>query len=404
MELQNCRVPNEVGGTIDLILGIRYNNIAPKVIHTLDSELMIYSINLETHDPSINAAIGGPHKSFSAIVNYNGGVSKVQHSLQILYVTLDNFKKYGPPSVPVFPSSVKDQLVRQYYYQAEFGPILENSGCFQTEFGPFCKRSEFDGIHSNGSLPNDIWDDSVPFPENMTEYRPFPENQTKSRPFSANWSDLASDHKNQVYYVGDEKVCSKSSSFELISELFDEEIPEKDDYEPHTLHTCCNVTEEESLRDLKFWYKQIEAGTSVDYRCPECRECLRCKNSDNTDKISLREEVEQKAIEDSVHFDRQNRKIMVNLPKRGSEEFFLSSNRDIALKVYRKICEKASKGEDIRQEINIAFEKLFKNGHAVYLSDLDRDTMDKFINKPIQHYLPWRLVWKTDSVTLSAGV
>ena len=56
----------------------------------------------------------------------------------------------------------------------------------------------------------------------------------------------------------------------------------------------------------------------------------------------MREEVEQKAVEDSVTFDRVNNKVMVNLPRRGREEFFLSSNRDIALKVYRRICEKTS--------------------------------------------------------------
>ena len=59
--LQNCCVPPQIGGNVDIILGIRYNNVAPKAIHALESGLTIYSINLETHDPSINAAIGGPH-------------------------------------------------------------------------------------------------------------------------------------------------------------------------------------------------------------------------------------------------------------------------------------------------------------------------------------------------------
>ena len=90
---------------------------------------------------------------------------------------------------------------------------------------------------------------------------------------------------------------------------------------------------------------------------------------------------------------------MINLPKRGAEEFFLSSNRDIALKVYKKICEKASKSEETRQEIVTAFEKLFRNGHAAYLEDLHVSELSKFINKPVQHFLPWRLVWKADSIS-----
>ena len=42
--LQNCFVPPQVGGNIDLILGIRYNNVAPRPIHSLESGLTIYSI------------------------------------------------------------------------------------------------------------------------------------------------------------------------------------------------------------------------------------------------------------------------------------------------------------------------------------------------------------------------
>ena len=99
----------------------------------------------------------------------------------------------------------------------------------------------------------------------------------------------------------------------------------------------------------------MEAGTTVEYRCPTCRECSKCKNSDVTEKVSLREEVEQKAVEESVYFDRYNKKVMVNLPKRGAEEFFLSSNKDIAMKVYKKICDKAAKNQETKLEINAAF-------------------------------------------------
>ena len=324
--LQNCCVPQEIGGKIDIILGIRYNNIAPKVIHTLESGLTIYSINLETHDSKINAAIGGTHSSFSSIVNYNGGLSKVGQSLQTLYITLENYKRYGPPSIPVFPVAKGDKSIQQFYYNSEFG------SCFSTQPEFFEDLGYADSDSSLEETDNSI----------------------------------------------QEIKCEEAQVIQ---------------------HTCCNVDEEYNLHDLKFWFKQVEAGTTVDYRCPDCRECIRCKNSDSTEKVSLREEVEQKLIEDSVHFDRENKKVMVNLPKRGEEEFFLSSNRDIAYKVYQKICDKASKNEEIKFEINKAFEKLFKNGHAVYLSDVPQSTLDKFMQKPVQHFLPWRLVWKADSLT-----
>ena len=229
--LQSCCVPPEVGGTVDIILGIRYNNIAPKVIHTLESGLTIYSISLETHDPLVNAAIGGPHRSFSSIVNYHGGLSRVSQSLQTLYIQLENFKRYGPPSIPVMPLNENELHLRQFYVEKEFG---------------FCPQTQVKELEL----------DFIP-------------------------------------------VASEKFSHEEANPL------------SVLSHSCCqsscHYSEEDGLRDLKYWYRQMEGGTTVDYRCPNCRECIKCKNSDNTDKISLREEIEQKAVEDSVHFDRENK-------------------------------------------------------------------------------------------------
>ena len=50
-------------------------------------------------------------------------------------------------------------------------------------------------------------------------------------------------------------------------------------------------------------------------------------------------------------------------------------------------------------EINAAFEKLFRNGQAAYFTDLGKERVEKFINKPVQYYLPWRVVYKADSLT-----
>ena len=362
--LQNCRVPSEIGGNVDIILGIRYNNLAPKVIHTLETGLTIYSINLETHDKSINAAIGGPHQSFSSIVNYNGGLSKVSQSLQILYLTLENFKKYGPPSIPVLPLSEKDMQIRQQFISEEFG------FCYDTQkndldLKDFCFDDELSSEHcevdSDGQY-HAVINSNVTSPQ-----------------------AVSSDGGDQYHVVTAHSCCHHKVA--------------ANSHQDVAAHTSCNYIEDENLRDLKFWFKQLEAGTTVDYRCPDCRECVRCKNSDTTDKISLREEIEQKAVEDSVNFDRHNDRILINLSKRGTEEFFLTSNRDIALKVFRKICEKASNNIETKQEIVAAFEKLFQNGHAAYLCDVDESDLSKFMNKPVQHYLPWRLVWKSDSLS-----
>ena len=63
------------------------------------------------------------------------------------------------------------------------------------------------------------------------------------------------------------------------------------------------------------------------------------------------------------------------------------------------ICTKASKSEGMKLQISKAFEKLFANDHAVFVEDLGKEDLDKFVNKVVQYYLPWRVVWKLDSLT-----
>ena len=139
----------------------------------------------------------------------------------------------------------------------------------------------------------------------------------------------------RMYFFQEEyDICGQ---LDILDDLYlhedDELVPDDEDQRAggtvdDIVHTCCTsfAEEESKLRDMKHWYKQIEGGTTVEYICPSCRECSKCKNSDTTEKISLREEVEQKAVEDSVHFDRENKKVMVELPKRGEEDFFLTSD------------------------------------------------------------------------------
>ena len=48
-----------------------------------------------------------------------------------------------------------------------------------------------------------------------------------------------------------------------------------------------------------------------------------------------------------------------------------------------------------------AFQKLFDNGHAVLLKDLPKETIEAIMSKTVQHFIPWRLVFK-DSVSTPA--
>ena len=48
-----------------------------------------------------------------------------------------------------------------------------------------------------------------------------------------------------------------------------------------------------------------------------------------------------------------------------------------------------------------AFKKLFDNGHAIFLKDLPKESIEAIMSKTVQYFIPWRLVFK-DSVSTPA--
>ena len=322
--LQNCKVPAEVGGEIDVIIGSKYNSVSPTPVHSLPSGFTIYAMQLETHDPQFNAVIGGPHKTFTLLVSQMGGLCEVRQSIHFLQTAIDNYTMHGPPKIPHLSTKALE-------YAKEF--FADEYELDDSTFDPFEELSEDEETLLSSSVAINV-DFAV--------------------------ADLP---------------CQCTACY----------------------HSY--LTDEEKLKDIKYWMRQMEGGLTVEYRCPACRDCVKCKDSDTTEKVSLREEVEQRQIVDNVRLDLENKRIVVELPKRGPEEQFLTSNRDLALKVYKGICAKASKSDKVKEEIQAAFDKFFKNGHAVFLKDVDSEELIQFINKTVQYFLPWRLIYKADSLT-----
>ena len=64
----------------------------------------------------------------------------------------------------------------------------------------------------------------------------------------------------------------------------------------------------------------------------------------------------------SVQIDWENKQIMSYSPLRGKEGEFLSSNRDIALRILDQQCLKFSKDIDIKNSVVKAFDKFIKEG------------------------------------------
>ena len=61
-------------------------------------------------------------------------------------------------------------------------------------------------------------------------------------------------------------------------------------------------------------FEQVEeAGSDISYRCTNCRSCKSCK-SHQDEMLSIKEEVEQDKINNSVEVIKENRTTMARLP------------------------------------------------------------------------------------------
>lgn len=95
-KLKNCRFPPQVGGSVDCLIGIQYNQLQPKLIHMLPSGLAIYETKLAPHSKDMNFVLGGSHTSFDQMLARSGNATFL---LNEFIAGLTTWRSLGPPSL-----------------------------------------------------------------------------------------------------------------------------------------------------------------------------------------------------------------------------------------------------------------------------------------------------------------
>ena len=335
--LQSCRVPTLAGGCTDLLLGIMYAAVHPVLVHQLPCGLAIYRSVLASHD-GYDCLIGGPHKSFDLYAGHIGGASQLlAHFVQ----GLEEYRTYGAPKIPEMPTT---------YEEAK---RAKNLNCLEGDMKEFETVSKFDEL------------------DEMIEDEIF---------------DLDNSSEAQVYDLPDINLqCSCTVLPYCCSNI-------------SSMMTSLETDPDNKLKTLKNLLFAQEGGLSIEYRCVKCRDCWQCKNADETEKLSLREEQEDFLIKQSVNLDFVNKTIVCSLPGRGAEGDFLTSNRDLAIKVLLSVSRKYHGDEKARNLILSSFQKLFDKGFIQLVSQLTPEERSMFESKPVQYFIPWRPVF-SNSVT-----
>ena len=335
-ELQDLRVPSTAGGEADILFGILYECCHPVHVHTLPSGLFIAKLRLATPGNQWTGVIGGPHKSFERLSEQAGDVSRLMAHF------VDGLKDYESLGAPV--------------------------------------------LHA----PMMTWED-VQFAHKM--------NRAEIEDYTEESQEAFEDNLEAVEVEEGLDVNSDGIVCDSCGKNLEETEGLVDDITNHRALFSDDLETDEKLKELKIFVKMQELGLSIDYRCPACRSCHGCKNAPDTERISLREEAEDQAIRESVNIDFEKKKITCVLPLRGKEEEFLSNNRAIAERVLDSQCKKVQNDEEARNTVIKSFYKLFDGGFAKRFDELDESQKQVILKKKVQHYLPWRVVYKASLST-----
>ena len=120
-DLQNCRVPPEAGGVVDMLLGIKYSSIFPVAVHSLPCGLTIYRSQLASYGGSYDCCIGGPHRSFQVLTGMAGGAAKLlSHFIDGLSV----YRKWGPPRISSICMTSEEEM-KAVRLNREEGDMME---------------------------------------------------------------------------------------------------------------------------------------------------------------------------------------------------------------------------------------------------------------------------------------
>ena len=106
LQLRRCKFPKTVGGRIDCLIGIQYNQLQPVLLHMLPSGLAIYKTKLAPHYSGQRYVLGGSHASFDAILSKVGDTDQV---INHFIAGLASWKNLGPPSLTQFIMSEDEE-------------------------------------------------------------------------------------------------------------------------------------------------------------------------------------------------------------------------------------------------------------------------------------------------------
>ena len=87
--LQNLKVPREVGGKVDLLIGFNLLAVHPEPVHTFPSGLTVYKSKFKPPWPGVLGCVGGPVEALQCIAGMSGNIAALANLKSMAYLTKD---------------------------------------------------------------------------------------------------------------------------------------------------------------------------------------------------------------------------------------------------------------------------------------------------------------------------
>ena len=158
------------------------------------------------------------------------------------------------------------------------------------------------------------------------------------------------------------------------------------------------------IRSEKAFNLVENAASEITYRCVNCRNCKQCKDNEKTVVTSIKEEIEQDLINKSVTVDIENRICTAKLPVIRNPSRKLAPTKNKALAIYNQQVKKLENNPKDKQDVIASEAKLNALGHVCYSKDLSTELQKMLQEHPVQNYIPWRAVWKENSLSTPCRV
>ena len=359
--VQNLKVPKEVGGKIDLLIGFNLLAVHPEPVHTFPSGLTVYKSKFKPPWPGVLGCVGGPVEALQCISGMSGNIAALANLKAMAYLTKDYV-----PRLDFFPN-LADMMPTPADPEMKFLNLVEDSTATD------CKDIDDQDDYLE---PQDLYGDS-----------------------QAGHVVSREDHADAL-------TSSLLPPSQLLSEGETKEISTCEDCFYSTItsasHCLCADMTLTVGQDVRKFMEYQEIGLDQGFKCPQCRKCKQCQRGAGYEKISMKEEAEQEIIRSSVVLNEEENKAIVKLAFIADPVENLKPNKYLALKRLDNVCRKYSNEPKAVDMICEKVAKLQKTGHIKYLEDLTVNQREKIEKNPTSHFLCWDVGFKEGSLSTPA--